>query len=109
MVSDTAYGIWETKNLSTDPDSGTDIFVSAGVKKGADSYFFCPPPQKKKIKFEKPWLIYLVFWPPGSWLENCISGHTLLIDPNPLSWDPRSAIQCSFLVAALKTPMRKKH
>ena len=32
--------IRETKNLSTDADSSTDIFVSAGVKKGADSNFY---------------------------------------------------------------------
>ena len=32
----------ETPNLSTDADSSTDIFISAGVKKGADSLFlFC--------------------------------------------------------------------
>ena len=34
-------GIQETLNLSTDADSSTDIFVSAGVKKGADSICFC--------------------------------------------------------------------
>ena len=32
--------IRETKNVSTDADSSTNIFVSAGVKKGADSIFF---------------------------------------------------------------------
>ena len=31
--------IRETPKLSTDADSSTDIFVSAGVKKGADSNF----------------------------------------------------------------------
>ena len=30
----------ETRNLSNDADSITDIFVSAGVKKGANSIFF---------------------------------------------------------------------
>ena len=34
------FRIRETKNLSTDADSSTDIFVFAGVKKGADSNFF---------------------------------------------------------------------
>ena len=29
----------ETLNLSTNADSSTNIFVSAGVKKGADSIF----------------------------------------------------------------------
>ena len=33
--------IWETKNLLTDADSSTDIFISASVKEGADSIFFC--------------------------------------------------------------------
>ena len=32
--------IWEKRNLSTDADSSTDIFVSAGIQKGADSNFF---------------------------------------------------------------------
>ena len=32
--------IRETLNLSTDADSSTDIFVSAGVKKGVESIFF---------------------------------------------------------------------
>ena len=31
--------IRETPNLSTDADSITDIFVSGGVEKGADSIF----------------------------------------------------------------------
>ena len=31
--------IRETLNLSTNADSNTDILVSAGVKKGADSIF----------------------------------------------------------------------
>ena len=31
--------IWETPNLSTDADSSTDIFVSAGVKKGLIAFF----------------------------------------------------------------------
>ena len=31
--------LWETPNLSTDADSSTNTFVSAGVKKGADSTF----------------------------------------------------------------------
>ena len=35
-------GIRETLNLSTDADSSTNIFVSVGVKKGADSIFFTP-------------------------------------------------------------------
>ena len=30
----------ETPNLSTDADSSTNIFVSAGIKEGADSIFF---------------------------------------------------------------------
>ena len=35
--------IRETPNLLTDADSSTNIFVSAGIKKGADSFFFfCP-------------------------------------------------------------------
>ena len=34
--------IRETLNLSTDEDSSTNIFDSAGVKKGADSIFFLP-------------------------------------------------------------------
>ena len=34
--------IRETPNLLTDADSSTDIFVTAGVKKGADRiFFFC--------------------------------------------------------------------
>ena len=32
--------IQETMNLLNDADSSTNIFVSAGVKKGADSIFF---------------------------------------------------------------------
>ena len=32
--------IRETQNLSTDADSSTDIIVSAGVKIGADIFFF---------------------------------------------------------------------
>ena len=38
--------IRETLNLLTTADSSTDIFVSAGVKKGADSIYlvFTPPP-----------------------------------------------------------------
>ena len=32
--------IRETPNLSTDGDSSIDVFVSTGVKKGADSIFF---------------------------------------------------------------------
>ena len=32
--------IWETPNLLTDADSSTNIFFSAGVEKGADSYFW---------------------------------------------------------------------
>jgi hypothetical protein len=42
--------IRETPNLLTDADSSTDIFVSAGVKKGADCIFFLfldTPPSKK--------------------------------------------------------------
>ena len=34
--------IWETQNLSTDADSSTNIFVSAGVQKGANSIIFLP-------------------------------------------------------------------
>ena len=33
-----------TPNHLTDADSSTDIYVSAGVKKGADSIFFGPSP-----------------------------------------------------------------
>ena len=36
------FRIRDTPNLLTDADSSTDIFVSAGVKKGADSNFVCP-------------------------------------------------------------------
>ena len=32
--------IRETRNLSTDADSSTNIFASAGVKKGTDIIFF---------------------------------------------------------------------
>ena len=34
--------IRELPNLLTDAESSTNIFVSAGIKKGADSMFFCP-------------------------------------------------------------------
>ena len=41
--------IRETQNLLSDADSRTNIFVSAGVKKGADNFFLAkekksPPP-----------------------------------------------------------------
>ena len=36
----------ETQNLLTNADSSNDIFVSAGVQKGADGIFI-PPPKKK--------------------------------------------------------------
>ena len=38
--------IQETPNLLTNADSSTNIFVSAGVKKGADSIFFLLQKQK---------------------------------------------------------------
>ena len=52
--------LWETLNIWTDAESSTDIFVSAGVKRGADSNFFrrrccChghrSPRKKKKKKY----------------------------------------------------------
>ena len=45
--------IRETPNLSTDADSSTNIFVSAGIKKGADSILFAPPPPSKEIFIKK--------------------------------------------------------
>ena len=36
-------GIRDTMNLLTDADSNTNIFLSAGVKKGADNNFFLLP------------------------------------------------------------------
>ena len=45
--------IRETLNLSTNADSSTDIFVSAGVKKGADiNFLFASPPPK--LLFSNP-------------------------------------------------------
>ena len=37
------FNIRETLNLLNDADSSTNIFVFAGVKKGADSIFFRSP------------------------------------------------------------------
>ena len=45
--------IQETPNLSTDADNSTDIFVSAVVKKGADSNFLISPPPGTNISAAK--------------------------------------------------------
>ena len=42
--------IRETPNLSTDADSSTDIFVSAGVKKGADMIFLGDSKSQRAFK-----------------------------------------------------------
>ena len=50
-ASQLEYGkshIWETPNLLTEADSSTNIFVSAGVKKGAHSIFLARKRKKKK-------------------------------------------------------------
>ena len=45
--------IRETPNLSTDADSSTDIFVSAAVKKEADSIFYLIFALPHKFFFKK--------------------------------------------------------
>ena len=64
-----------TKNLSTDADSRTDIFVFAGVKKGPPPKGFFLPKQKKMFFFfsPPPPLAKAFFWfpppPKGQFFE----------------------------------------
>ena len=89
----------ETLNLSTDAYSSTNIFVSAGVKKRADSIilFFCPPVGRFREKEFVKWLscitlkarcsnffLYLVSFyirqdAPNFYLQTIHSGYVLIL------------------------------
>ena len=65
----------ETLNLSTDVDSSTDMFATAGVKKGADRVFFFAPPPKKNPSGPTRWSSRIQFFFGGSPLKCFLGGY----------------------------------